>query len=80
MIPTDRSANNAVVRLPGSKSEANRLLAFAAFVGNNFCIKNVPTADDVQLFLNAMRTAGLDWTESDWNIRVHGRIQDAQIP
>lgn len=72
-----RPAMESVVNLPGSKSEANRLLTFAALVGNDFCIENIPNADDVQIFLTALRTAGVKWSPENEKIYVHGRIQDA---
>lgn len=50
---------NAVVRVPGSKSVANRALLCAALAGDGMSrVTNVPTGDDSEAMLAALRVAG----------------------
>ncbi|MCS7084723.1 MAG: 3-phosphoshikimate 1-carboxyvinyltransferase [Bacteroidia bacterium] len=67
------------VELPGSKSEANRLLAFASLLEDEFVVENVPEVDDVTVFIEAMRAAGVTTTLSNGNLYVPTSIRNSDI-
>lgn len=58
-IPAGRVARGRV-RVPGSKSVAQRYLALALLARRELVLRGAPDADDVRSFLAALRSAGWD--------------------
>lgn len=67
-ISSNKNISSSLV-CPGSKSYANRMLFLAALSDKETKIKNLPLAEDVQYFLNALLSLGFDIKkESDLTI------------
>lgn len=71
-VSPPRSPVSAVVRPPGSKYEANRLLAIAALTDGERRILGAPEGEDIRAAVAATRALGAETTESDGAIRVRG--------
>ena len=71
-VSPPRRPVSAVVRPPGSKYEANRLLAIAALTDGERRILGAPEGEDIRAAVAATRALGAETTESDGGIRVRG--------
>ena len=71
-ISPPRGPVSAVVRPPGSKYEANRLLVIAALTDGERRILGAPEGEDIRAAVAATRALGAETTESDSGIRVRG--------
>ena len=71
-ISPPRGPVSAVVRPPGSKYEANRLLVIAALTDGERRILGAPEGEDIRAAVAATRALGAETTESDGGIRVRG--------
>ena len=71
-ISPPRGPVSAVVRPPGSKYEANRLLVIAALTDGERRILGAPEGEDIRAAVAATRALGAETTESDGEIRVRG--------
>lgn len=63
---------SAVVRPPGSKYEANRLLVAAALTDGERRILGAPDGEDIRAAVAAVRALGAETAEADGEIRVRG--------
>lgn len=63
---------DAVVRVPGSKSVANRALVCAALANGASIITNAPDGDDTLAMLGCLTTLGLAATMSDGSVSISG--------
>ena len=71
-VSPPRRPVSAVVRLPGSKYEANRLLVIAALTDGERRILGAPEGEDIRAAVAAVRALGAETTETDGGIRVRG--------
>ena len=71
-VSPPRRPVSAVVRPPGSKYEANRLLVIAALTDGERRILGAPEGEDIRAAVAAIRALGAETTETDGGIRVRG--------
>ena len=71
-VSPPRRPVSAVVRPPGSKYEANRLLVIAALTDGERRILGAPEGEDIRAAVAAVRALGAETTETDGGIRVRG--------
>ena len=71
-ISPPRGPVSAVVRPPGSKYEANRLLVIAALTDGERRILGAPDGEDIRAAAAAVRALGAETAEADGEIRVRG--------
>ena len=63
-VPVATGPLDCSVRVPGSKSIANRALVCAALAGNGTTLVGVPDGDDTQAMLDSLRRLGVVVTET----------------
>ena len=71
-VSPPRRPVSAVVRPPGSKYEANRLLVIAALTDGERRILGAPEGEDIRAAVAAIRALGAETAETDGGIRVRG--------
>lgn len=65
---------DAVVRVPGSKSVANRALVCAALADGTSTLREVPDGDDSEAMLDCLRVLGLEAERDDDVVTVAGGV------
>lgn len=81
-IPPLLWPSDALLQLPGSKSEANRLLVVAALCGQRITLHGVTASDDVRHMVNGLAALGFaaSWIDDDRGIvEVGPRDRDAPV-
>jgi 3-phosphoshikimate 1-carboxyvinyltransferase len=71
------AVSDAIVRIPGSKSEANRLLALGCLTPSPFTVTPLPDCDDVTIFVRALQNAGVEFESSGETITIRGQLQSS---
>ena len=59
-VPLLAFPSDAELELPGSKSEANRLMVLAALSGSEVLVHNAPPAEDVQYLVDGLAALGFE--------------------
>lgn len=61
---------NATVRVPGSKSVANRALICAALADGSSVLRNIPNGNDSEALLSGLASLGLEVSRSDGEVTI----------
>ena len=69
-----RSALDASVTVPGSKSIANRALVLAALGDGVSTLTNVPDGDDTKAMLGALSALGVNIVRNGATVQIHGPV------
>ena len=69
-----RSALDASVTVPGSKSIANRALVLAALADGISTLTNVPDGDDTEAMLGALTALGVSVVRNGTKVQIHGPV------
>lgn len=66
------------IKLPASKSHANRALILGATIGADFKVKNISDSSDVTHLLDCFKTIGLNFTQDSDSVTFHNAFPDCE--
>jgi len=67
-----------IVRVPSSKSYANRALILGALKNSPVTISNIPEATDVTFLIEALKKTGLKISQSESEVRIENSFPDCE--